>query len=130
LRDDILDTIDHAETLHRIEKECLPLPILYALQSDKTGSELVSMICRQLLTKRDIESIQENARSSGLEGSQKILNELVKDACLSVQKIDKSGDLKTFALASCVPYLKKENEVGKAFWRFDAKKRLEMHAYN
>ncbi len=131
LRDDILDTTDYAETLHRIEKECLPLPILYALQSDKTKSELVSMICRQPLTKRDIENIQENtARSGGLEGSQKILNELAKDACLIVQKIDKNEDLKAFAIASCVPYLKKEIKAGKAFWRLETKKRLEMHAYN
>jgi geranylgeranyl pyrophosphate synthase len=131
LRDDILDANDHAETLHRIEKECLPLPVLYALQSDKTGSGLVSMICRQPLTKRDVENIQQNtARSGGLERSQKILNELAKDACLFVQKIDKSGDLKAFAIASCVPYLKKEIKAGKAFLRFETKKRLEMHAYN
>ncbi|UCF58813.1 MAG: polyprenyl synthetase family protein [Candidatus Bathyarchaeota archaeon] len=131
LRDDILDATDYAETLHRIEKECLPLPILCALQSDKTGSGLVSMICRQPLTKRDVENIQEStARSGGLEGSQNILNELAKDACLFVQKIDKSGDLKAFAIACCVPYLKREIKAGKAFWRFETKKRLEMHAYN
>jgi geranylgeranyl pyrophosphate synthase len=131
LRDDILDTTDYAETLHRIEKECLPLPILYALQSDKTRTELVSMICRQPLRKRDVENIQEStARSGGLEESKKILNELAKDACLFVQKIDKNGDLKAFAIASCVPYLKKEIKAGKAFWRFETKKRLEMHAYN
>ncbi len=106
LRDDILDTTDFAETLHRIEKESLPLPILYALQSDETKSRLVSVIRKQPLTKSDIEKVQEiTAKSGGLNKSQKIINELAKEAYLVTRKIDKDGNLKAFVIASCIPYL-------------------------
>jgi len=131
LRDDILDTTDYAETLHRIEKECLPLPMLYALQSNETRSKLVSMIGKQPLTKRDIEEIQENTvKSGGLQRTRKIINELAKEAYSVVRKIDKNRNLETFIVASCIPYLEGEIKAEKAFLGLEAKKRLEMHAYN
>ena len=131
LRDDILDTTDYAETLHRIEKECLPLPIIYALQSDETRCELASMVCRQPLTKRDIEEIQENtAKSGGLQRTRKIINELAEEAYSVVRKIDGNRNLEAFIVASCIPYLEGEIKAEKAFWGLEAKKRSEMHAYN
>jgi len=131
LRDDILDTTDYAETLHRIEKECLPLPMLYALQSNETRSKLVSMIGKQPLTKGDIEEIQENTvKSEGLQKTRKIINELAKEAYSVVRKIDKNRNLETFIVASCIPYLEGAIKAEKAFLGLEAKKRLEMYAYN
>ena len=116
LRDDILDATDSAETLHRIEKECLPLPILYALQSNETRSKLVSIIRKQPLTKRDIEEIQENtAKSEGLEKSQRSINELAKESHSIIQKVDKNKNLETFILASCIPYLEEHLIRGNGF---------------
>jgi len=131
LRDDILDTTDYAETLHRIEKECLPLPMLYALQSNETRSKLVSMIGKQPLTKRDIEEIQENTvKSGGLQKTRKIINELAQEVYSVVRKIDKNRNLQTFIVASCIPYLEGAIKAEKAFLGLEAKKRLEIHAYN
>jgi|GEM_PF-233165 len=131
LRDDMRDITDFTETLHRIKKECLPLPILYALQSNETRSKLVSMIGKQPLTKRDIEEIQENiAKSGGLQRTRKIINELAEEAYSVVRKIDKNRNLETFIVASCIPYLEGAIKAEKAFLGLEAKKRLEMHAYN
>ena len=109
LRDDMLDTTDFAETLHRIEKECLPLPTLYALQSNETKNKLASILRKQQLTKRDIEEIQENtAKSGGLKKCQRIINNFAKEAYSIVRKIDRNRSLETFVIASCIPYLEEE----------------------
>jgi len=106
LRDDMLDITDFQETLHRTKKECLPLPLLYALQSNEAKSKIVSTIRKQALTKRDVEEIQRNtAKSGGLKRTQRIINELAKEACSIVRKIDKDENLQTFVIASCIPYL-------------------------
>jgi geranylgeranyl diphosphate synthase type I len=109
LRDDILDATDFAEASHRIERECLPLPIFYALQSKATKSTLVSLIHKRSLTKRDVEVVQENTvKSGGIERSKKIINNLAKEAYSVIRQIDKGKTLQTFVMASCIPYLEEE----------------------
>jgi len=109
LRDDMLDTTDFAETLHRIKNECLPLPILYALQDTERSPRLVSIICKRPLTKRDMEEIQEiTAESLGLKRTQKIVNDYAGKASSAIQEIDKKGNLKAFVVAACIPYLEEE----------------------
>lgn len=57
LRDDLIDTADFDELLHRIEKEHLPLPIVYALQASKIKSKLEGLLSKEHLTNKDAEKI-------------------------------------------------------------------------
>ena len=57
LRDDLIDMIDFEEMVHRINKEHLPLPILYALQNPKLNSTLNSIILKEDITESNAETI-------------------------------------------------------------------------
>jgi len=116
LRDDMWDTTDFAETLHRIKKECLPLPILYALQSNKTRPKITSTILKQPITRKDVKNIQEMAtKSGGLKQSQRIINKFAKKACKIIQALNLDSNLESFILSSCIPYLDNETKLESGF---------------
>jgi len=56
LRDDLIDMIDLEEAVHRIEKEHLSLPILYALQNREIKSTLGPLM-RKTITKKDAKKV-------------------------------------------------------------------------
>ncbi|MDH5624023.1 MAG: polyprenyl synthetase family protein [Candidatus Bathyarchaeota archaeon] len=77
LRDDLIDMIDLEETIHRVKKEYLPLPILYALQNSKIKSTLNSILLKKTLTKRDAKTILEvTDKAGGLEHVRKLMQKL------------------------------------------------------
>ena len=47
IRDDFVDMFEEEELLHRFDFECLPLPLLYALQNTQVRKELVPMLERK-----------------------------------------------------------------------------------
>ena len=47
IRDDFVDLYEKQELLHRIQFECLPLPLLCALQNPRIAGELLPMIRRE-----------------------------------------------------------------------------------
>jgi len=109
LRDDLLDITDSKEMLNRIENECLPLPILCALQTSRIKPKLASTLLKKHITKKDVKTIKEITNSAqGLEQSLKIMHEFAKNALLSIQNIRQNSSLKTFVIASCFPYPEKE----------------------
>ena len=57
LRDDMIDMIDLEEALHRIKKEHLPLPMIYALQNPEAKSKLHSILKKKMVTKKDAKEI-------------------------------------------------------------------------
>jgi len=77
LRDELLDTKDYEEITHRIEKECLPLPLLYALESSpQTRSKLVAISGKTSITRKDVENL---LREIDEVGGYKKVNQLMKE---------------------------------------------------
>jgi geranylgeranyl pyrophosphate synthase len=89
LRDEIIDLIDINETRHRIEKESLPLPIIFALQDLKTKSAMTPILLKKKITLKEANLIAEMTRQQGgVKRCMQIMKKLTDDAftCLSRAK--------------------------------------------
>jgi geranylgeranyl pyrophosphate synthase len=86
LRDEVIDLIDIDETRHRIEKESLPLPIIYALQNPKAKSAMMSILRKKKVTLKEANLIAEMTRQhGGVERCMQLMLKLADEAfrCLS-----------------------------------------------
>jgi len=82
LRDDLIDIIDIEEARHRIERESLPLPIIYALQNPKTKSVIAPYLLKRTITKKDAKLIIQNTHEAGgTRRCQELMQRLAKEAC-------------------------------------------------
>jgi len=93
LRDDLIDMIDLEEAAHRIEKEHLSLPILYALQNPEIRSTLSPLLLKKTITKKDAEKILavvDEAR--GFNRVEEFMQELAQDAYDRVETIKKNKE--------------------------------------
>ena len=57
LRDDLIDMTLQEELIHRIDYECLPLPLIYALNNSEIKSDLIKLLHKKKKTKEDLEKI-------------------------------------------------------------------------
>lgn len=57
IRDDIIDMTMWEELRHRIRYECLPIPLLYALDDPKTKTKLIKLLKKKGKRKGDLEEI-------------------------------------------------------------------------
>jgi hypothetical protein len=88
LRDDLIDMIDIEEARHRIERESLPLPIIYALQNPKTRSVIEPYLLKRTLTKKDAEFvIQKTHEAGGIKRCQELMQGRSKDAYVCLETI-------------------------------------------
>jgi len=88
LRDDLLDMIDFDEAVHRIRKESLPLPILYAIQNPKIKSTLSPLLLKKRIRKRDAKTILLVIdEAGGLDFFRKTMQELAENAYNSIEKL-------------------------------------------
>jgi geranylgeranyl diphosphate synthase type I len=93
LRDDLIDMIDFEEAVHRIRKEHLSLPILYALENPEIRSTLSSLLLKKTITKRDAEEILAVVdRAGGVNRLEKLMQNLVQNAHSHVEKIKKNRE--------------------------------------
>jgi geranylgeranyl diphosphate synthase type I len=91
LRDDWIDMVDFEEISHRIKRECLPLPLLYALQSPKTKSKLSSILFKKTITKRDVKIILDATdESGGLRHTEELMQEIARNARSFVKDLKKN----------------------------------------
>jgi len=65
LRDDLIDMIDVEEARHRIERESLPLPTIYALQSPRTRSLIAPYLIKRSISKKDLHLIIHKVHEAG-----------------------------------------------------------------
>jgi geranylgeranyl diphosphate synthase type I len=87
LRDDLIDMIDLEEAVHRIEKEHLSLPILYALQKREIKSTLGPLM-RKTITKKDAKKVLVIVdRAGGFDRVEEYMQELAQDAYKSIETI-------------------------------------------
>jgi geranylgeranyl pyrophosphate synthase len=97
LRDDLIDMIDTKELKHRIERESLPLPVIYALQNSEARSSIAPHILKKKLTEKDAEFIKQSIRkANGIKRCQEFMEKLAQEAysCLERVKI-KTVDLQS-----------------------------------
>ncbi len=93
LRDDLIDMIDFEELVHRINREHLPLPILYALQNPKFKSTLNSTLLKKEITEGDAETILEvTEKAEGFKRFRTIMDGMAKEILqpLAILKYRKS----------------------------------------
>ncbi len=114
LRDDLLDIIDFKETQHRIKKESLPLPTLYALQNSKIKSTLSHILLKKRITRRDAENISEiTDKAGGIESLRKLMQELSRNASYHVETFGPLGKcLRLLADAMLLPFNQYRNFTG------------------
>jgi len=88
LRDDLIDMIDLEEAVHRIEKEHLSLPILYALQNSEIRSTLSPLLLKKTITKKDAEKILTVVdEAGGFNRVEEFMQELAQNAYDRVETI-------------------------------------------
>lgn len=62
LGDDVMDSRDLSELRHRLQKEHLPLPLLYTLKNPRTKRAVTSILSERKITKNDIQTLIEIAK--------------------------------------------------------------------
>lgn len=65
MRDDYIDALDPVELRHRAKYESLPLPLIYALQNPETKKEILQVLTKTEVTRRDIDALIDTILSSG-----------------------------------------------------------------
>jgi len=91
LRDDLIDMIDFEEAVHRIKREYLPLPILYALQNSKIKPEISSVLSKETITKRDAEKILAVVdKAGGLSRVEEYMQKLAQNAYNLLERVKRN----------------------------------------
>lgn len=82
LRDEIIDMLEFDVLRHRIRKESLPLPLVYALQGPKIGPNIISVISKKRLTTIDLRRITKNVdKAGGLNYVAGLISKMGEEAC-------------------------------------------------
>jgi len=90
LRDDVLDMIVLEEFRQRVKYECLPLPLLYALNDYETKTNLIELLAKKRITRRDFEKISYlTKKAHGFRKTQKCLNEQRRRGTRLLNKLTK-----------------------------------------
>jgi geranylgeranyl diphosphate synthase type I len=111
LNDDLSDMIDFEEAVHRFKRECLPLPILYALQSPKIKIAISSILLKETMTKKDAETVLKIVRRvKGLERMGKLMQKLARDACAYLKDVKCNRTHLKLLIQSTLPPLQIEAE--------------------
>ena len=88
LRDDWIDIIDLQESRNRIKKECLPIPILYALKDPKIKAKLSSILSNATITMRTVEVIRElTLKARTIKQFRKLMYRLAEDANIKLDNL-------------------------------------------
>jgi len=111
LRDDLIDMLDFEEAKHRIKKECLPLPVLYASQNPKIKSAINSILLKETITKKDAETVLEIVnRAKGFGRLEKLMQELARNAYVYLNNIQHNKTNLELLIQSALPPLQVEAE--------------------
>jgi len=105
LRDDLADLLDEKELLHRVKRESLPLPILYALSDPKAKEEVASIIRKKNTGRRDARRLLEiTDETKGLTPFRDTMRSLAKESIRSLKPIKHRRDL-TLLVESVTPII-------------------------
>jgi len=88
LRDDFIDMNYFEEIANRIAYECLPLPILYALEDPKAKSQIRNILSKKKLTKKDVRLLSEIVENAdGFGRLKEKMKELITTGKNNLRKI-------------------------------------------
>jgi geranylgeranyl diphosphate synthase type I len=88
LRDDMIDMIDNEEVVHRIKKEHLSLPIIYALQNPESKTILTPIIEKKKITTKDLEKIITTVmKANGFAFVDKVMQRTALEAVAKIEKV-------------------------------------------
>lgn len=105
LRDDAVDMVDTEELLHRLKKEHLPIPLLFALQNPKITQKISSILLKKTLTKKEVQTIIELTYACGGFGDlEELMQKLAEDAFKLLYKIRKSKNLFLLLQSLLLPF--------------------------
>jgi len=109
LRDDLIDVFDLEESRHRVKNECLPLPIIYALQNTKIRPELTSLLLEKTITAKDALSILEIAYKAGaIRQFEKLIRELAQNAHYKLKTLGERGSNLKLLVDATLPQIPKK----------------------
>ena len=91
LRNELIDMLEFKTLYHRIRKESLPLPMVYALQNPGVRSELISLLSGRNLAKNLKEISRLVDKAGGMEYVAELIGKMVNEALLSIDKIKNRG---------------------------------------
>jgi len=57
IREEFINSFEPEELMNRVESECLPLPVLYAMRNAEAKKEITEFLGRKKLTRKDISKI-------------------------------------------------------------------------
>lgn len=99
LRDELIDMLEFSILKHRIKRESMPLPLVYALQSAKARSRLIPLISnnRTLKISELLEISKLVDMTGGMDYTADLIKENVKKACSSIKKFHKKEELSLIA---------------------------------
>jgi geranylgeranyl pyrophosphate synthase len=94
IRDEFVDMFEPNELRNRALNECLPLPILYALQNPKIKKKINIMFQKEKIVKKDIDKsmdtlIEEIFEAKEVKTLRKTMQELAKKAMLELKFLKK-----------------------------------------
>jgi geranylgeranyl pyrophosphate synthase len=88
IREDFIDVFEAEELQNRFEKECLPLPILYAFKNKQTKKTIMNYLSKQKITDKDAEKIVDIVfEEENVELLRNEVNRLAQEACSSTSEI-------------------------------------------
>jgi len=88
LRDDLTDMLDYKEAVHRIRKECLPLPMFFTLQNPQAKAKVEAILQKETIRRKDVEIILDiSDKTGGLDRFQKLMKKLQGDAYSHISTI-------------------------------------------
>lgn len=97
LRNELIDMLEFKVLRHRIRKESLPLPLVYALQNPQIKPKLISLITSSEVTKEDLRSISKlSDRSKGMKYVATLIKKMTHNASMYA-KAFKSKELEIVA---------------------------------
>lgn len=94
LRDDWIDMLDLEEIKHRIKKECLPMPILYAVKDRKVRPQITQILQKRIITRKDVQEILKITRETkGFEDLRKLMGKISRSAISNLQGLKSTEEL-------------------------------------
>jgi geranylgeranyl pyrophosphate synthase len=93
LRDEVIDMLEMAALRHRIRKESLPLPIIYACQHAEVRSQIVSLISTGRLKTADLWKISKMTdEAGGIDYAAGLTGKFSEEACSIVESFEKERE--------------------------------------
>jgi len=96
LREEFIDVFEIDELSHRVHNECLPIPVLYAMQDKKSKESIRRLLAKEQVTSEDIDELLDIVfEAKSVRKLKKTMEDFVQEALYLIPKIKskKSSEL-------------------------------------